>query len=67
MPARATWCDGWPVRSVPPSVTEPRRGAMMPITLFTVVDLPMPLRPMSVATSPSCTSMLMPKRAWLGP
>jgi hypothetical protein len=43
------------------------RGASKPINVFTVVDLPMPLRPISVTTSPSLTCSEMPNSAWLAP
>src|SRR5207237_9358164 len=48
--------------SRPSKVIEPRRRATMPITDFSVVVLPAPLRPSSVTTSPACTSKLTPCR-----
>src|SRR3954462_15137195 len=40
---------------------------MMPITDFSVVVLPAPLRPSSVTTSPAFTLKLMPCRIWDSP
>ena len=40
--------------------TEPVRLPMMPITDFSVVVLPAPLRPSSVTTSPALTLKFMP-------
>src|ERR1700750_560978 len=40
---------------------------MMPITDFSVVVLPAPLRPSSVTTSPAFTLKLMPWRMWDSP
>ena len=34
---------------------------------FTVVVLPMPLRPIRVTTSPASTASSMPNSAWLAP
>src|SRR6185436_19359072 len=39
----------------------------MPMIDFSVVVLPAPLRPSSVATSPECTSKLTPCRMWDSP
>src|SRR3954454_12391452 len=47
--------------------TEPDRFPMMPITDFSVVVLPAPLRPSSVTTSPAFTLKLMPCRIWDSP
>ncbi|MNW08351.1 hypothetical protein D3C71_2051190 [compost metagenome] len=66
-PLQATWCAARPVTSSPAMRTEPWRGASRPMMDFTVVDLPMPLRPISVTTSRSRTSKLMPNSAWLAP
>src|SRR5215472_11909382 len=46
--------------SVPSKRTEPSRRATIPITDFSVVVLPAPLRPSSVTTSPTRTSKLTP-------
>ena len=39
----------------------------MPMIERTVVVLPMPLRPISVTTSPRCTSKAMWNSTWLWP
>ena len=61
-PARAIRKESWPVISLPPSVTRPERGRIMPDTARMVVVLPAPLEPISVTTLPFGTSMEMPCR-----
>src|SRR5689334_6237534 len=61
-PRRAMRSDEVRVISRPLNCTEPVRLPMMPITDFSVVVLPAPLRPSSVTTSPSFTWKLMPWR-----
>jgi hypothetical protein len=46
---------------------EPDAGFTMPMIELIVVVLPMPLRPISVTTSPGFTSKLIPNSAWLVP
>src|ERR1700753_1315145 len=53
--------------SLPSKRIEPVRLPMMPITDFSVVVLPAPLRPSSVTTSPAFTLKLMPCRMWDSP
>ena len=48
--------------SRPSNTIEPVRLPMIPITDFSVVVLPAPLRPSSVTTSPAFTLKLMPCR-----
>jgi len=51
MPALAITGLWRPATSVPSSITLPARGFTTPIRLFSVVDLPAPLRPSSATTS----------------
>jgi hypothetical protein len=53
--------------SRPSKVTRPRTAGSMPSTLLNVVDLPMPLRPMSVMHWPASTAKSMPNSTWLEP
>src|SRR4051812_12717977 len=53
--------------SWPSNRIEPERLPMMPITDFSVVVLPAPLRPSSVTTSPAFTLKLTPCRMWDSP
>src|SRR4051794_22043212 len=66
-PMRAILSDEARVISWPPKRIEPVRLPMMPITDFSVVVLPAPLRPSSVTTSPAFTLKLMPCRIWDSP
>ena len=45
----------------------PRLSRIRPMIERIVVDLPMPLRPISVTNSPSPTARSMPNSAWLAP
>src|SRR6185295_12337811 len=62
MPSCAIRFDDSATTSVPWKRTEPRRLSTIPITDFSVVVLPAPLRPSSVTTSPPCTSKSTPCR-----
>src|SRR4030088_811918 len=53
--------------SLPSKRIEPVRLPMIPITDFSVVVLPAPLRPSSVTTSPAFTLKLTPRRMWDSP
>src|SRR3954469_20736535 len=66
-PMRAILSDDAREISWPPKRIEPVRLPMMPITDFSVVVLPAPLRPSSVTTSPAFTLKLMPCRIWDSP
>ena len=57
---RAILSDDARVMSLSLKRIEPVRLPMMPITDFSVVVLPAPLRPSSVTTSPAFTLKLMP-------
>ncbi len=46
---------------------ESARIGAMPMIEWTVVVLPMPLRPMRVANSPAAMARSTPNRAWLAP
>src|ERR1700710_1498154 len=59
---RAILSDEDRAMSWPPKRIEPVRLPMMPITDFSVVVLPAPLRPSRVTTSPAFTLKLMPCR-----
>ena len=59
-PMRAIRSDDARVMSLPSKTIEPVRLPMMPITDFSVVVLPAPLRPSRVTTSPAFTLKLMP-------
>jgi len=48
--------------SEPAKLTDPECGRTSPITDFSTVLLPMPLRPSSATTSPGATSRLMLRR-----
>ena len=50
-----------------PKLIMPMRGRSSPATVFSVVDLPAPLAPISVTISSSCTSREMPLIAWIAP
>src|SRR5882757_1867819 len=67
MPIRAILSEEARVMSVSLKRIAPVRLPMMPITDFSVVVLPAPLRPSSVTTSPAFTLKLMPCRIWDSP
>src|SRR6476661_3458447 len=54
--------DRWPIVSRPSNFTEPVRRSTMPMTDFSVVVLPAPLRPSSVTSSPRPISKPTPWR-----
>src|SRR3954468_22137815 len=66
-PIRAILSDEARVMSTLLKRIEPVRLPMIPITDFSVVVLPAPLRPSSVTTSPAFTLKLMPCRMWDSP
>ena len=53
--------------SRPPSAMSPAEGGVMPMTVFSSVDLPAPLRPSSATISRSFTSKVTSRRMWLLP
>ena len=53
--------------SLPWKVIRPWRGWLTPLIERSVVDLPAPLAPISVTTSPSCTFSEIPLSAWIAP
>jgi hypothetical protein len=53
--------------AAPPKCTLPRIGESVPVSTFSSVLLPMPLRPSSASTSPGRMSMSMPNSTWLAP
>jgi hypothetical protein len=57
---RAILSEDARMMSCPPKRTWPVRLPMIPITDFSVLVLPAPLRPSKVTTSPSFTLKLMP-------
>ena len=59
--------EGMSRSSRPSNRTLPAADGTMPNSEFTVVVLPMPLRPMKPTASPSPTSSEMPNSAWLRP
>ena len=62
IPCGAAW-----VMSRPRKWIRPRRGWLRPLIDRSVVDLPAPLAPISVTTSPSFTVSEMPFSAWMAP
>ena len=66
-PSRAILCDGSWRRSWPSNRSSPLEAASIPQIVLMVVDLPMPLRPISATTSPSPISRLTPNSACAGP
>ena len=54
-------------RFFPKNSTEPVRERSRPHTVFKMVDLPAPLAPMRVTTSPSLTWKDTPLMAWMAP
>jgi hypothetical protein len=68
MPALGHDGDGlWPPMASPPKCTLPRTGASVPVSTFSSVLLPMPLRPSSASTSPGRMFRSMPNSTWLAP
>src|SRR5579859_3387138 len=67
MPERAILSEAARMISLPSKRIDPVRLPIMPMTDFSVVVLPAPLRPSSVTTSPGFTSKLMPCRMWDSP
>src|ERR1051325_8793987 len=67
MPIRAIRSEEAREMSWPSKRIDPVRFPMMPITDFSVVVLPAPLRPSSVTTSPAFTLKLTPCRMWDSP
>src|SRR6478736_2806430 len=67
MPIRAILSDEARVMSSLLKRIEPVRLPMIPITDFSVVVFPAPLRPSSVTTSPAFTLKLTPWRMWDSP
>ena len=61
-----SWAGVSPI-SRPSNWIEPSRGGVRPEIERSVVDLPAPLEPISVTTSPSSTSSEMPLRASMLP
>ena len=58
---------GMPPRLLPMNWMEPVWEDSSPATVFRMVDLPAPLSPMRVTTSPSLTSKETPLMAWMAP
>jgi hypothetical protein len=67
MPLCTISCGGTSPISVPSNLIDPSRGGVSPEIDRRVVDLPAPLEPMSVTTSPSSTVTEMPFRASMLP
>src|ERR1700729_4006956 len=67
IPMRAILSDAERMISLPSKRIEPERLPIIPITDFSVLVLPAPLRPGSVTTSPGLTWKLMPCRMWDSP
>jgi hypothetical protein len=53
--------------SAPLKRTFPSRGRVIPLMVRRVVDLPAPLEPMRVTTSPGSTVSEIPLSAWMLP
>ena len=66
-PRRATALGAERPSTRPRKVTLPPVAGSMPISVLTVVVLPMPLRPISEMTSPSLASKAMPNSTLLDP
>src|SRR5919197_1055651 len=66
-PARARSCGVRSERSIPPSVTVPRRCRCRPMIARRTVVCPAPLRPTSVTSSPPPTRNEMPRSACASP
>jgi hypothetical protein len=58
---------GRPASSTPSSLIEPPRVGSMPISAFSRVVLPIPLRPMITSVSPASTPKLKPRITRLSP
>jgi hypothetical protein len=56
-----------PPMASPPNCTSPRIGESVPVSTFSSVLLPMPLRPSSASTSPAPIVRSMPNSTWLAP
>ena len=67
MPSRTISCAGSVEISSPRKRIEPVRGGVSPEIERSVVDLPAPLEPISVTTSPSSTVSEMPLSASIEP
>jgi len=66
-PRRARAWGGRRVTSRPDSRTDPARAGSRPVSTFTVVVLPIPLRPSSVTHSPASTRRSTPKSTCADP
>src|SRR3982751_3729557 len=67
MPARARASGRAAVMSLPSKLTRPDRGRSRPMTLFSSVVLPTPLRPIRQTSSPGRTSRLTSRRMSVSP
>lgn len=67
MPRLTMSCGGRCVMSSPSNVTRPSRAGVRPEIERSVVDLPAPLEPISVTTSPSSTESETPFSASMAP
>ena len=67
MPRATSLCAGMPVMSSPSNTTRPLLGVSSPVIARSVVDLPAPLAPMSVTTSPALTAIDTSRSAWMAP
>ena len=67
IPSRTMSCAGSVEISSPRNLIEPVRGGVSPEIERSVVDLPAPLEPISVTTSPSSTLSEMPLSASIDP
>ncbi len=67
MPSSTILWAGTEARFLPKNSMEPVRERSKPHTVFKMVDLPAPLAPIRVTTSPSFTSKDTPLMAWMAP
>ncbi len=67
MPRATISWGGASVMSSPPNRILPALAGVSPLIARSVVDLPAPLEPISVTTSPSCTSSETPRSASMLP
>ena len=67
MPRATRRCAGTFVISSPSKTTRPLLGVNNPVIARNVVDLPAPLAPMSVTTSPALTVIDTLRSAWIAP
>ena len=67
IPSLTIPCGAALVMSRPRKWIVPVRGWLSPLIERSVVDLPAPLAPISVTTSPSFTVSEMPFSAWMAP